>query len=117
MQGGGGLLVGMAVFSGAVLLLIKASRQKIARRSIVLFFWAVLVIYPITNALIGAGLFPPKVRIPDNQLSGAAFAEGLRYLCLLLLIVWLSFTKTANDYLAAQGDSNNMQASDQPPIR
>jgi len=100
-QSGPALIIGAALALGAALLLAMSARQSVSRRTIVLFLWAVLFIYPATNVLIQAGWFPPKAPIPDNQLGGAAIAEALRYISLLTLIVWLSFTKSAIAYLAA----------------
>jgi hypothetical protein len=85
--------------------------QQIARRYIVLFLWGVLFAYPATTALASIGYFPPKPPIADSELAGAALAEVFRYVSLITLILWLSFTKSAADYLAASSQQPAHAAS------
>ena len=111
-QGGGGLLVGAGALAGAVTVLVKTSRRQITRRWIVLFLWLVLALYPITNILGHVGFYLPASSVADNQLAGAAFTEILRYLIPIALIIWLSFSKNADQYLSAPAGSNNSLQDD-----
>jgi hypothetical protein len=113
----GGLLIGVSVSSLAAWLFVKTMEQRVIGRRLVYFLWGVLFIYPISNGLSSAGLFPPRPYIPNNQLAGAAFAEGFRYIGLLVVIVWLSFSKSAAGYLAAKTirDQSNEELRRVPP--
>ena len=106
-QGGGTFLVGIGYLAGAATLLVKMSRRQISRRSIVLFLWCALALYPITNILRHIGFYFPKSSVSDDQLAGAALAEILRYLVPIALILWLSFSKRSAEYLSASAGSNN----------
>lgn len=111
-QGGGTFLVGIGSLVGAVALLVKISRRQITRRSIVLFLWFVLALYPITNILRHVGFYFPKSIVSDDQLAGAALAEILRYLMPIALILWLSFSKHSAQYLSAPTGSSNSPQDD-----
>lgn len=50
---------------------------------------------------------PKAVVIWVVQIYLAAFAEILRYLIPIALILWLSFSKRAAEYLSASAGSNN----------
>jgi len=97
----GFLLAGTVAFC-AGRLLWQTTRQAVRSRTLMIFFWAVLFIYPATNMLSSIGWYPPKVRIAPEQMLGAAIAEAARYLLLLVLIIWLSFSKATRAYLAAK---------------
>lgn len=99
-------LIGFLIAGGFALcagrLLWQATRQTASGRAVVIFFWAVLFIYPVTNVLSSMALYPPKPQIAPEQMMGAAIAEAARYLLLLVLIVWLSFSKATRAWLGAQ---------------
>jgi hypothetical protein len=99
--------VGIGYLAGAATLLVKISRRQISRRSIVLFLWLALASYPITNILRHVGFYFPKSSVSEDQLAGAAFAEILRYLIPIALILWLSFSKRSAEYLSVSAGSNN----------
>jgi len=105
VQGGGGILVGAVILGRAVLLLVKVARQATTRRSISVFLCVVLVVYPISNVLSGYGFFPPRTPIEANQLVGAAIVELARYIGLLVLLAWLSFSSAAARFLSARNDA------------
>jgi hypothetical protein len=111
-QGGGTFLVGTAYLAGAATLLVKISRRQISHRSIVLFLWLALASYPITNILRHVGLYLTKSSVSDDQLAGAAFAEILRYLMPIALILWLSLSKRPAEYLSASAGSNDSVQDD-----
>jgi hypothetical protein len=111
-QGGGTFLVGITYLAGAATLLFKMSRRQISRRSIVLFLWFALALYPIINILRHVGFYLPSPSISDDQLAGAAFAEIIRYLIPIALILWLSFSKRSADYLSASAGSNKSLQDD-----
>ncbi|HEY7640440.1 MAG TPA: hypothetical protein VH814_11995 [Steroidobacteraceae bacterium] len=100
-QAGGTLLLGGVVVSAIAMLLIKMSRQAIRRRSIVLCLWGMVALYPTMNALRQAGYYFPHSTIADDQLAGAAVAEIVRYLVPMALIVWLSLSRRAGEYVSA----------------
>jgi hypothetical protein len=83
------------------MLLIKLSRQAIRRRSVVLFLWCMLALYPTMNALRRAGYYFPHSTVADDRLVGAAVADIVRYLVRIALIVWLSFSRRAAEYVSA----------------
>jgi hypothetical protein len=100
-QGSGGFVIGSLVLSFAVIVFLRMLHRKITRRSVVLFLWAVLFIFPLSNGMRIAGYFPPLSPIPHHQLLGAAVYDVTRYVVLLALIIWLSFTKSAATYISA----------------
>jgi hypothetical protein len=98
-QAGGGLLLGGVGVTGATTLLVKASRRQISRHWIVLFLWFMFALYPTTFFLRQAGYYSP--RVADNQPAGPALADILRYVMPMALIVWLSLSKRAAEYVSA----------------
>lgn len=104
-QGTGGFLVGAAIAAGAVLLLVRVARQKISRRLVAAFLWIMLATYPLTNVLRATELFPPKAPLAESELLGAALAEIVRYVVPLVIVVWLSFSRPAFEYLRAAARS------------
>ncbi|MDB5804948.1 MAG: hypothetical protein JWN73_2270 [Betaproteobacteria bacterium] len=97
-----GFLIAGAIAFYAARLLWQATQQTAGSRALLIFFWAVLLIYPVTNVLSAIGWYPPKLQIAPEQMMGAAIAEAARYLLLLALIVWLSFSKATRAWLGAQ---------------
>lgn len=97
-----GVLIGVAVIVLAVLLLLQTREQKTTRRRLLSFFWGMLALYPLTNILVSLGYFPLPVRLPPEQLAGAAYVEILRYVLLLGLIVWLGSSRKAAGFVAAR---------------
>jgi hypothetical protein len=111
-QASGTLLLGGVVVTGIAMLLIKMSRQVITRRSIVLFLWCMVALYPTMTVLRRAGYYFPRSTVTDDQLAGAAVAEIVRYLVPIALIVWLSFSRRAAEYVSASvslGSNNALQ--------
>lgn len=97
-----GLLIGIALALLAVFLLLRTRDQNTTRRHLSLFFWGVLVLYPLTNLLGSLGYYPLPVRVAPQEAAGAALVEILRYLLLLALIVWLGFSRKAAEFVAAR---------------
>ncbi|MBU6953256.1 hypothetical protein [Hahella sp. HN01] len=73
-----------------------------------LYLWFVLLKYPVINALRSAGLHLPGPVIEDDQLVGAAIAELLRYVLLLVLIMWSGFSKKLTVYFQEVNNAGNM---------
>jgi len=97
-----GILVGGLIAFCAGRLLWQTTQQAVRSRSLVIFFWVVLLIYPVTNVMSAIGWYPPKMQVAPEQMPGALIAEAARYLLLLALIVWLSFSKATRAWLEAQ---------------
>jgi hypothetical protein len=97
-----GVLAGGLIAFCAARLLWQTTQQAVRSRALVMFFWAVLLIYPVTNGMSAIGWYPPKIHIAPEQMLGAAIAEAARYLLLLALIAWLSFSKATRAWLEAK---------------
>ncbi|HEX4328284.1 MAG TPA: hypothetical protein VH105_15790 [Burkholderiales bacterium] len=97
-----GILIGGLIAFCAGRLLWQSTQQSVRSRSLVMFLWAVLLIYPVTNVMSAIGWYPPKMQLAPEQMQGAAIAEAARYVLLLALIAWLSFSKSTRAYLEAK---------------
>ncbi len=101
-QAQGGIGIGAAVATIGALILVATLRQRARRWWVVGFLAIVFMIYPLTNAMVTIGAYPPPpIRSPE-ELLGAAIAEMARYLGLLLNIVWLSLAHRSAAYLSAR---------------
>ncbi len=95
------LLIGAIVAGVGITLLLGTQHQRTTRRRLLLFFWAILFLYPLTNVLVSFGYFPPPPQVRPEELAGAAAFELSRYAALLALLVWLGFSRKAAAYVSA----------------
>jgi len=85
----------------SIWLIVKVLRTQLHRKLwISLYLWLVLLIYPISRGLASAGFNISGPEIPDEQLFGAAIAELLRYVVLIVCIVWVGVSRKLNTYLS-----------------
>ena len=71
-----------------------------SRTPVSLYLWGLLISDPIANVLRAIEWYVPRAPIADNELAGAAFAELMRYVILLSLIVWVGLSKALKAYFA-----------------
>jgi len=96
----GGILLNLFALGVAVLTLwAVANKPKRAYTILLLFPVFGFLIYPLQNALVAAGYYPPRPFTPNNQLWGAAIAELFRYIWCITLFVWLRLSKNARAFL------------------
>lgn len=69
-----------------------------SRLPISLYLWFLLLIYPIRHALANAGLGLPGPAIGPTEVAGAAMMEIVRYIALLVLIVWVALSRALRIY-------------------
>jgi hypothetical protein len=96
-----------APFAALSAIVIRATLRGTfrSRTAVSLYLWGLLISEPVANVLRAVGWYLPRAPIADNELAGAAFAELMRYVILLSLIVWVGFSKALKAYFA-QGAPN-----------
>ncbi len=97
-----GMVFNSLLAACAVWLAVRAQAQTMRRWMVLLFLWAVLLSPGVENLLIAVGLYPRRPQIPDDMLVYAAATEILRVVWLLAVIVWLSCSRAAGDFLYAR---------------
>jgi hypothetical protein len=102
------------IVAGSLWFLLRVQAQTVRGRAVVLFIWAIVFFPWLEAALIMAGLYPPRARVPNEMLLGAALFDVFRTLYPLVLIVWLSFSKPAKDYLHAKWRAPSLFDEDSP---
>lgn len=71
-----------------------------SRWAVSLYLWGILIIYPAHNVLRAVGWYLPGPQLADTELAGAALAELIRYVVLLILIVWVALSKALKVYFS-----------------
>ncbi|HEY4372893.1 MAG TPA: hypothetical protein VGN52_13275 [Burkholderiales bacterium] len=99
-----------------VMILLRIQAQTIRGRVVALFFWGIVFFPWLEGLLMALNLYPPRVRVPDNMLFGAALFDVFRLLCPLVLIIWLSFNSRARDYMHARWRAPSL-LDDGSPLR
>jgi len=72
------LLIGLIVAGPGIALLLGIQHQQTTRLRLLLFFWCILFLYPLTNVLAAFGYFPLRPRLRPEEPGGAAAFELLR---------------------------------------
>ncbi len=83
-----------------------------------MFLWVMFLSYALENILIKQGLFVPRPYIAPEELAGAAFAEIVRTMVYLVLIVWTGFSKRFKAWVSppeGSGDDWQDAASNPKP--
>ena len=71
-----------------------------SRTPVSLYLWGLLIADPVSNVLRAVEWYLPRAPVADEELAGAAFAELMRYVILLAMIVWVGFSKALKAYFA-----------------
>lgn len=72
----------------------------VSRRPVSLYLWGILIVYPLYNVLRALGWYLPAPPLSDEELMGTAFFELIRYVILIVLIVWVALSKRLKAYFS-----------------
>ncbi len=103
------LNVAVVAFSLFIFIGIQKNNFK-TRMAVTIYLWLMLLKYPIVNFLRSSGLHLPGSVIQDNELTGAAIAELVRYMFLLTVIIWSGFSKQLKKYFDSSNNQNQAEA-------
>ena len=71
-----------------------------SRLPVSLYLWGILIVYPVYNILRTLGWYLPSPQLADQELAGAAFVELIRYVVLIVLIVWVALSKALKGHFS-----------------
>ena len=88
------------IISAASIFTIVAIQKPSPTAKIIasVYLWFMLIGYPFYMYLGRIGYYVPAPEISNEELAGAAIAEGLRYAVFLALIVWVGLSKRFTIY-------------------
>jgi len=69
-----------------------------SRWPVSLYLWGILFLYPMCNVLRAFGWYLPAPQLSDQELVGAALFELMRYVVLIVLIIWVLSSKALKAY-------------------
>lgn len=101
LQGAISCAMHLTVGISAIWLLLLIAKRNVRMLWLYAFLWWTLIVLTIGNFLAVYGLYPPRLQLPPQELWGAAIAEIMHYLWLLMLIVWLRMSKRSSLFLTS----------------
>ena len=94
-------LLSLLVAAASVLIIRGTLRGTFGSRlPVSLYLWGILIVYPLYNVLRTFGWYLPGPQLSDEELVGAAFFELMRYVVLIVLIVWVALSKALKAYFS-----------------